>query len=276
MIVNKLLPFIIACSILSVSANAQKTSARKQKIADRKERINQLIKQEEEGALIFNKQKAFGLKLNTDGFSFFYEKGKYKTITKTNIWWLELGEKKDVKQIKEPPFSQSGGGGIIIVFGNEYAYGKRNNFYQFKLGFGKQRLIGGKGNKNGVAVSAVYGAGLVGGILKPYYLQIADNANQTKDIKYEGNETLFLDPSVILGASGFTKGLALNELTVVPGTQLRGALRFDYGRYNELLSAIEVGLNLEYYTQKIPIMAIGKERNLFFNAYINLLFGKRK
>ncbi|MFY7898606.1 MAG: hypothetical protein ACOVNY_00390 [Chitinophagaceae bacterium] len=273
---KKLLSFIIACSLISVNLQAQSKLTRKQKVAQRKERINQLIKQEEEGALIFNKQSIFGFKFNTDGFSFHYEKGKYKTIEKTNIWWLELGEKKDVKQIKEPPFTGGGGGGVIVVFGNEYAYGKQNNFYQLKLGFGKQRMIGGKGNRNGVAVSAVYGAGIVGGILKPYYLQTVNNNNQSEHIKYEGNETLFLDPSAIIGASGFTKGLALNELTVIPGGQLRGALRFDYGRYNEVISAIEVGLNLEYYSKKVPIMAIGKQRNLFFNAYINLLFGKRK
>ena len=35
-----------------------------------------------------------------------------------------------------------------------------------------QKLIGGKGNKNGVAVSAIYGGGISAGLLKPYYLQI--------------------------------------------------------------------------------------------------------
>ena len=45
---------------------------RNQKKAEKKERINQLIKQEEEGALIYQKQSAFGIKLNTDGWGMYY------------------------------------------------------------------------------------------------------------------------------------------------------------------------------------------------------------
>jgi len=61
---------------------------------ERREKINQLIKQEEEGALIYQKQIAQGIHFNTDGWSVFYEKGKYKSITKTNLWWIEIGEHK--------------------------------------------------------------------------------------------------------------------------------------------------------------------------------------
>ena len=60
-----------------------KEQEKMQKKAEKREKINQLIKQEEEGALIFQKQSAWGFKFNTDGWSGFYEKGKYKTITKT-------------------------------------------------------------------------------------------------------------------------------------------------------------------------------------------------
>jgi hypothetical protein len=62
----------------------------------------------------------------------------------------------------------------------------------------------------------------------------------------------------------------------VPGAHARAAMRFDYGRYNEVLSALEVGLNAEYYTKTMPILLQNKERKFFFNAYISLVFGKRK
>ena len=62
----------------------------------------------------------------------------------------------------------------------------------------------------------------------------------------------FLDPNDIIGASGFGKGF--NELTIVPSVHARTALRFDYGRFNRLLSAIEVGVNAEYYTKGMQIM----------------------
>ncbi|MEO7531358.1 MAG: hypothetical protein ABIS69_08105, partial [Sediminibacterium sp.] len=242
-----------------------------QQRAERREKINQLIKQEEEGALIYQKQGAFGFKFNTDAWSMFYEHGKYKTITKTNLWWLEFGERKHPKEEKVPTLSASSG--FLII--SSYIYGKRNNFYYLKAGLGQQKLIGGKGNKNGVAVSAIYGGGLSAGLLKPYYIEIQNpSTNKKEEIKYDNNDKLFLDPSIILGRGSLTKGL--NEIQFVPGAHARAALRFDYGRYNEVLSAIEVGVNAEYYSKSMPILLLNKDKKFFFNAYIALVFGKRK
>lgn len=269
--------FIIASLLGSVAISAQQKTQtpaqleKARKKEERKEKINQMIKQEEEGALVFNKQGSFSFKFNTDGWGMFYERGKYKTVTKTNLWWIELGEHKHPKEEKVPTISASGG--FLIV--SSYIYGKRNNFYNLKLGFGQQKLVGGKGNKNGVAVSAIYGGGITAGLLKPYYIEIQNpTTNKQEQIKYDNNDNLFLDPTIILGRGGLTKGFG--EMKFVPGAHVRTALRFDYGRYNEVISALEVGLNAEYYTQKMPILLLNKEKRLFFNAYVALTFGKRK
>lgn len=274
--VKKLFLIVGMLGTLAVSAQQKVQStgadARQLKKAERREKINQLIKQEEEGALIYQKQGAFGFKFNTDAWSMFYEHGKYKTINKTNLWWLEFGERKDKKEEKVPTLSASQG--FLVI--SSYIYGKRNNFYYLKGGLGQQLLIGGKGNKNGVAVSAIYGGGLSAGLLKPYYIEIQNPAtNAREQIKYSpDNENLFLDPSVIIGKGNFGKGF--NEITFVPGAHARAALRFDYGRYNEVLSAMEVGVNAEYYSKAMPVMLLNKEHKFFFNAYISLVFGKRK
>lgn len=274
--VKKLFLIVGMLGMLSVSAQQNVKSAnadaRQLKKAERREKINQLIKQEEEGALIFQKQGAFGFKFNTDAWSMFYEHGKYKTINKTNLWWLELGERKDRKEEKVPTLSASQG--FLVI--SSYIYGKRNNFYYLKGGLGQQLLIGGKGNKNGVAVSAIYGGGFSAGLLKPYYIEIQNpSTNAREQIKYNvTNENLFLDPTIIIGKGGLTKGF--NEIQFVPGAHARAALRFDYGRYNEVLSAMEVGINAEYYSKTMPILLLNKERKFFFNAYIALVFGKRK
>jgi hypothetical protein len=247
-------------------------SAKQQKKLDRKERISDLIKQEEEGALIFQKQSLFGIKLSSDGYSAFYELGKLKTTLKTNLYSIEIGERKHPKEEKLTRGNQQLG----FAIGNPFVYGKINNFYYAKLGIGQQRLIGGKGNKNGVAVSAAYGGGFSAGLLKPYYIQVDDSqSGKQTDIKYTKNDSIFLDdPNAINGASGFGKGF--NEIKFVPGVFAKGSLRFDYGRYNEVVSAIEVGLNIEYYTQKMPIMLLNKEKRLFLNAYAAIVFGRRK
>ena len=85
---------------------------------------------------------------------------------------------------------------------------------------------------------------------------------------------MFLDPTGIIGKGGITKGW--NEVNFVPGFQAKTALRFDYGRYNELLSAIEVGLHASYYTKPMPMLLDVPEKKFFFNAYVSLCFGKRK
>jgi hypothetical protein len=201
----------------------------------------------------------------------FYEHGKYKTIDKTNLWWLEFGERKHPKEEKVPTLSASQG--FLII--SSYIYGKENNFYYLKAGLGQQKLIGGKGNKNGVAVSAIYGGGFSAGLLKPYYIEIQNpSTNKREEIKYDNNDALFLDPTIIIGKGGITKGF--NEIKFVPGVHARAALRFDYGRYNEVLSAMEVGVNAEYYSKNMPILLLNPEKKFFFNAYIALVFGKRK
>ena len=271
--------FLIACVLSSVIVSAQQRQPspaaieRAQKRAEKREKINQLIKQEEEGALIYQKQNAFGFKFNTDGWGAFYERGKYKNLTNTSLWWIELGERMHQKEDKTSTLSSSSG--FLVV--SSYKFGKQNNFYYLKLGLGQQKLIGGKGNRNGVAVSAIYGGGITAGLLKPYYIEIQNpyNSNKREDVRYNGaNDSLFLDPTIIIGRGAITKGLG--EVKFVPGAHVRTAIRFDYGRYNEVLSAIEVGLNAEYYSQKMPIMVGLPEKNFFFNAYIALTVGKRK
>ncbi|TDH26526.1 hypothetical protein EXU57_10570 [Segetibacter sp. 3557_3] len=263
---------VTLCSLVVVVSFSQDRtiSSRQQKKNDRKEKVNQLIKQEEEGALIFHKQSVFGLKLTSDGYGAFYELGRLKTPTKTNLYSLEIGERKHDKEEK-----LSRGDAFGLLVGNPFIYGKINNFYYAKLGIGQQRLIGGKGNKNGVAVTALYGGGFSAGLLKPYFLDISDSrTGKRSDVKYNDNDSVFLNPSVINGASGLGKGF--NELKFVPGLYAKVGMRFDYGRYNEMVSAVEVGVHAEYYSQKMPILLLQKQRQLFLNAYAAIVFGRRR
>lgn len=268
--VKKLFLFLFVASIAASSSAQDSTLSRrerKQREKDTKrERINSLIKQSEEGALIFSKQSIFGLQFRTNGYGAFYELGKMKTTRKTNIYRLDITEIKNAKEDK----LQSGG----IFLGNPYIYGKINNFYQVTLGFGQQYLLGQKGNKNGVAVSAVYNGGFALGLLKPYYIEVQDGSGNNKTIKYSPQDSaLFVGPTII-GGGGIGKGWG--EMKMKPGAFVKTALRFDFGRFNEVVSGIEAGLSLEYYSSKIPIMLQQDDKQLFFQGYISVLFGRRK
>ncbi|HET9824284.1 MAG TPA: hypothetical protein VFP87_03055 [Chitinophagaceae bacterium] len=251
---------------LSAQNPTNQKSTKQERREERQQRINALVKQEEEGALIYSKQSVMGIELRTNGYGLFYEMGKAKTRRKTNIYVAELTEIKDPKEEKNTT--------DIFSFGNPYVYGKVNNFYQFKLGLGQQYLFGQKGNKNGVAVAGIYQAGLSLAMLRPYYIQISDG-NGTREIKYSTQDSsLFLDQSVIQGGAGLGKGW--NEMKLKPGIFARAALRFDLAHYNETATIIEVGISAEAYTQKIPILLLDKQHQFFFQGHAAIVFGHRR
>ncbi|CAF3820448.1 unnamed protein product [Rotaria sp. Silwood1] len=209
----------------------------------------------EAGAIIFNNQSAAYLNFNTDGYAIGYEHGK-----------------KSTKEEKLTAIYNNG-----APAGNPYVYGKQNNFYYLKIGFGKQKLLGGKNFTNGVAIQAIYGGGISLGMLKPYYLEVEKNGsttNETETIKYDESDSRFLDPAKIYGSAAF--GTGFGEIKFVPGAFVKGGFRFDYGRFNEVVSALEVGVTAEFYSQKMPIMALGKEKNFFISGYVSIVLGGRK
>jgi hypothetical protein len=95
-----------------------------------------------------------------------------------------------------------------------------------------------------------------------------------KYIKYNSSDSLEFLTGQIYNGPGLSKGW--NEITVTPGVYAKTSLRFDYGSYNEMVSAMEVGLTAEYYSKKIPQMVYNEPKQFFFGAYFALVFGKRK
>lgn len=262
-----LIAVVLSVAIISFS---QDTTSHRESRSERKEakrkKINELVKQAEEGVLVYSKQSIFGLQLRTNGYGLFYELGKMKTNRKTNIYRIDITEIKDHKEEK-----------LLgnAFFGNSFIYGKINYFYPVTIGFGQQLVLGQKGNKNGVAVSAVYNAGLSLGLLRPYYVAVNDPvAGSNRTIKYTTQDSaLFLGPT-ITGGGGFGKGWS--EIKVKPGAFAKAALRFDYGRYNESVSAVEIGLSAEIYASKIPILLFQNDKRLFVQGYLAIVFGRRK
>ena len=260
--------------VLSFSVAAQDSTSRKktreEKKAEKRERINAIAKQEEEGALIYAKQSIFAFQLRTNGYGGFYELAKFKTRRKSNTYSIEFTEIKDPKEEKSPANG-------FFAFNNPYVFGKINNFYQLKLGFGQQYLLGQKGNKNGVAVALIYQAGFSGGFLRPYYLDVSDTSAD-RQIKFNPNNpydsALFLNIGQIRGSSGLGKGWG--EMGFKPGLYAKAALRFDYGRYNEVVSGVEIGVSVDVYTDKIPILLFAEQKQVFLQGHIAILFGKRK
>lgn len=251
----------------SAAVFAQSRTSKAEKKRERQQKINAMIKQEEEGALIYSKQSVFGVQLRTNGYGGLYEMARLKSRRKANLYTFEITEIKDPKEQKTP--------GGVFAFSNPYIFGKINNFYQVKLGFGQGYLLGQKGNKNGVAITLFYHGGISLGLLRPYYIEVDDGSGNSVKIKYSpADSAKFLDNSIILGSGGLGKGWG--EMKMKPGVYAKGAIRFDYGRYNEMVSGIEIGLGVEAFSSKIPILLRTKQRQIFFEGHIALVFGRRR
>jgi len=259
---------LILLAVVSLYAqDSSYVSPRRNKKDAKRDRINNLIRMEEEGDLIFNKHNIFGIRLATDGYGINFEKGKFVTPTRTILYQFELNEKKSTKEHKVSASPDQFNYSSLVPY-------KLNNFYIFKMAIGQQHLIGGKGNKNGVAVTALYTGGVSIGMLKPYYVDVQNT--QTGETTRKTFTELQTDtlPDVVTGASGFTVGWG--HLKIKPGLNAKGAMRFDYGRLNQSVTAIEVGLTGEYYFSKIPQVLLVPQKNFFFNAYVQIMFGSRK
>lgn len=260
--------FSVASSLIAqeIPKKQTKKQVRKQ---EKQDKATEMTRQEEEGILVYSSQSIWGIQLRTNGYGAFYEKGKKKTPRNGVVYGIEFNEIKHPKEDKLP----NGTGGFS--FGNPYVYGKINNFYSVQLGIGGHRIMGQKGNKNGVAVSVVYKGGFSLGLLRPYYIQVEDNG-VAKTIKYSTDpktDSLFKF-GFIIGSGGLGKGWG--EMKIKPGVFAKTGLRFDFGRFNEVVSGIEVGVSAEYYAGKVPIMLYQKEKQFFYQGHVAMMFGHRK
>jgi hypothetical protein len=53
-------------------------------------------------------------------------------------------------------------------------------------------------------------------------------------------------------------------------------VHLDWGAFDEFLRALEVGIQLDIYPKKLPIMVNSENRPYFMNLYVSLQLGKRK
>jgi hypothetical protein len=230
--------------------------------------------------LPLTQEMSFGYRLNSDGWSIFMTRGFIKKEErKSSFFTIDLSEKKHPKETKSLNESFS------IAFPNEikplaYKYGKINNFYQFKLGYGGTQEMTGKLDRKSVIINWVYAGGLSLGMLKPYYLDLLvpeGNVYVRKFQKYsEENKESFLDLNnrgTILGGSSFTKGLG--EISIQPGLHARSGFYFDYTATRKTFVGVEIGASAEVYFNTIDILKNTNNNNYFINIYADFRFGRR-
>ena len=228
-----------------------------------------------------HREFSFGIKLNTDGWGIFVDRGTVKTNDKyperfyaVRLLQIEFSEHRSPAEIKRTNTLSSGSSAQPTPF----IYGKVNNFYALKIGYGNRKMIAGKPETGNVSVHWVYLGGLSLGLLKPYYIEAnvkdASGNYVIQSTKYsEKNKEDFLNKNNIIGSSGFAKGLG--EIQFSPGIQLKTALHFDFAASKHAVFAVEAGASLDYHFSAVQIMANKDAQSMFLGAYLSVQFGKR-
>jgi hypothetical protein len=60
------------------------------------------------------------------------------------------------------------------------------------------------------------------------------------------------------------------------GAHLKTGLSFEYGRYREDVTGVEVGFLMEAYPKELLIISGAKNTAFFTSAYLILYYGRRK
>ncbi|QHL87830.1 hypothetical protein GU926_10475 [Nibribacter ruber] len=188
-----------------------------------------------------------------------------------HFWAVEVVE---VKHPKEDRWQNP-------ITGASYVYGKSNYLFAIRPEYGREYTFFRKAAESGVQVNGIVAAGPSIGLLAPYYIDY-DRSQYDANRRLTGPvvvQSEHYDPEIhkeewrILGGSGVFKGLAEPNFRV--GAHVKAGVSFEYGRYMESVTGIEVGVMHEAYTSKVPIIPEAEQRSQFTSVYLTLYYGRR-
>jgi hypothetical protein len=261
---------------LSIWAQQSKIKFR-DRLGDSTQLVNTAIKPPKvKGPKALRGELSGGIRINTDGYGIFVDKGWLKggeafgqkngdRFYHVRLLQFEFSEKKHPKEIRSSSVLPGG-----VFQPSSYILGKINNFYQFKIGYGRRQMIAGKPDPGTISIHWVYMGGISAGLVKPYYLNLY-NLGETK--YSDSIVRSFISPNNIMGKASFTKGIG--EIKFVPGVHFKTGLHFDFATGRKGIMALEVGASGEFYTQKIVQMVAQDAKQYFLNFYASIQFGKK-
>jgi hypothetical protein len=230
--------------------------------------------------ILYNTEKALDARLYSFGWGWSANAvfGNIRTYNRTNYYTVGLGF--DLKHPKETAISTDFSANSVSSGFKKYTYGKQNYATSLRIGYGTKRYYTEKAAKNGVGVALNFSGGANMALMVPYYLEIGVSRTDLAKVistKYSPEtEKAFLNEYQVRGKSGFTKGI--KETKVIPGIYGQAALHLDWGAFDEFLRAVEIGVQLDVFARRLPILVespLVQNRPYFFNLYLSLQLGKR-
>lgn len=222
----------------------------------------------EKPSTIYRNEMAGGGILHTSGWGINFRYAEFLTAFSKLAYEIDVVGLKHPKEVKSFSIYEDNVKG--------YFYGKLNIVTLIRPSIGIHKIIIPKQSVSGVSVGTLFHLGPSLALVKPVYLNIMEEtdglkATQIVTKKYNPSEHTIDN---IYGRASYFNGL--DEMKLYPGIFAKYALQFDYANERDVLKALEAGISCDFYFKKLPIMAITENKQVYFNLYFNLLFGKRK
>jgi hypothetical protein len=225
--------------------------------------------------LLYKKMRQIGINLNTSGYGIGVKFGRYTDATHLWLFGADLLFVKHEKETKTwNPVNDPNA--------RPYFYGKLNNFYTLRAQIGRTKIITEKLRRSGVQTSYNWTIGPSLGFTKPIYLEIIymDEPNNQPYIEVEkfNPDLHYIDN--IYGRASSLRGF--DQLKFKPGAFAKFSFTFEYSNERERLKGIEAGASADFFSERIPIMAIydddsknPKNHQLFLMLYLNFFIGTK-
>ena len=228
--------------------------------------------------ILYSKERSFEIRPHSNGGSIAVHFGKIATWYKTRYYLFDIGILRHPKEFRQSVSFNSGN--PFSHTSNSYTFGKQNQLLVLRGGVGKLKYLSEKARRKGVAVGISYELGASIGFLKPYYLDLS-RVEENGYIDYvsterysESNKDVFLDHTKVVGPASFFKGF--DKITAMPGLHGRFGTHFSLGAFDQFVKAFEMGIMVDAFFERVPIMIVENNTPIFINGYISFRLGKRK
>ena len=220
--------------------------------------------------IFFRNERTLSGSLVSNGWAVNFRFAKRLNAFSSLIYDADFASMRHPKEIQSQSPYKGG-------WGRTFVYGKLNEAFVLRGGVGYQKELFSKLDQGGISIRYFASGGISLGLLKPiYYQKVVGYNPQTYELLIE--ERSAFDPDYmqsiydIYDKESFLVGL--DEIRINPGTFARAGLCFEYGSEDEIINALEGGIQVEGFLQKMPILAIEDNRRLFFSLFATYRFGK--
>ncbi len=225
---------------------------------------------------VYDNEMTGGIMLHTRGFGFNLRRMRYRDGYNKWGWEIDIASIRHPKEVKLQ--SQ-----LYFNSSRSFVYGKLNGLYTFRLGYGREKILVDKTDKGSISISWVTIGGPSFGMLKPIYLEVADEdplAGPESRIT-ERYKPEIHDYADIYGQAPFFTGIEKSSLRL--GLYFKTGFSFDFNISDNKITTIEVGGIADYFPsfglyqdEKVPIMyetGTVENYNLWLQFYITFNFG---